>query len=274
MSASRTTMSSLNFSPQNVSKTSSPLRYMDTASAYDMWSEVYDTDGNFLQVLDTIEMKSLLPRSLQLLRSPKPWKLVDLGCGTGRSTLSLLRVPGAHVVGLELSPRMLKVACSRIDTELQLIDKNERADTVNLKIFDMIHQPDPPDCALKADAVISTLVLEHIPIDIFFQTASRILQVGGVLLVTNMHSEMGNISQAGFVDPQSGAKIRPKSYAHCIHDVVVEAKNQGFNLETDVLERGVDEAGSEVLGDRAKKWIGVLVWYGMIFRKISDGYSM
>jgi len=89
-----------------------------------------------------------------------------------------------------------------------------------------------------------------------------------------MHSEIGNISQAGFVDPKTGEKVRPKSYAHCIHDVVAEAKKQGFELEADVVERGVDEAGSEVLGGRAKKWIGVLVWYGMIFRKISHGYSV
>jgi len=247
---------------------------MDTASAYDLWSEVYDTDGNFLQGLDTIEMRTLLPSSLQSIRTAKPWKLVDLGCGTGRNTLSLLQIPSARIVGLELSPRMLKVARSRVDTELQLIDENERANTVRLELFDMIRQPNPPDCALEADAVISTLVLEHIPIDVFFKTASRILQAEGVLLVTNMHSEMGNISQAGFVDPKTGEKVRPKSYAHCIHDVVAEAKKQGFELEADVVERGVDEAGSEVLGGRAKKWIGVLVWYGMIFRKISHGYSV
>jgi SAM-dependent methyltransferase len=273
LSPASATMSFLNLHQQDASKTPSSFRYMDTASAYDLWSEVYDTDGNFLQGLDTIEMKTLLPSSLQLIRTPKPWKLVDLGCGTGRNTLSLLRIPGSSVVGLELSSRMLKVARSRVDTELQLMDRNKRAETVNLELFDMIQQPNPPYCALGADAIISTLVLEHIPTEVFFKTASRILQTDGVLLVTNMHSEMGNISQAGFVDPKTGEKVRPKSYAHCIHDVVAEAKKQGFKLEADVLERGVDEAGSEVLGGRAKKWIGVLVWYGMIFRKTSDGHS-
>lgn len=244
---------------------------MDTASAYDIWSEVYDTDDNFLQALDTIEMKTLLPSLLQQIRTPKPWKLVDLGCGTGRNTLSLLQVPGASIVGLELSPKMLQVARSRVDMELQQIDKKERARSVHLELFDMIQQPHPPDCAIQADAIISTLVLEHIPTDIFFKTASRILKADGVLLVTNMHSVMGNISQAGFVDVKTGEKVRPKSYAHSVEDVVTEAKQQGFELEGDVLERGVDEAGSKVLGGRAKKWIGVMVWYGMVFRNINDG---
>lgn len=244
---------------------------MDTASAYDLWSEVYDTDGNFLQALDTIEMKTLLPTLLKQIRLPKPWKLVDLGCGTGRNTLSLLRNPTSNIVGLELSPKMLEVACSRVDRELEGIEEEERARSVELELFDMIRQPHPPDCATEAEAVMSTLVLEHIPLDVFFKTVSQILKIGGVLLVTNMHSQMGKISQAGFVDPKSGKKIRPMSYAHTTDDVVTEARKQGFELEGDVLERGVTEASSSGLGGRAKKWIGVMVWYGMIFRKIRGG---
>jgi cyclopropane fatty-acyl-phospholipid synthase-like methyltransferase len=240
---------------------------MDTASAYDLWSEVYDSDGNFLQALDTIEMKTLLPQLLHQIQSPKPWKLVDLGCGTGRNTLSLLPIQDATIIGLELSSKMLKVARSRIDQELEQIGKDHHARSVNLEVFDMIQQPQPPPSATEADAVISTLVLEHIPTDVFFQTAAQLLKTNGVLLITNMHSEMGNVSQAGFVDPKTGEKIRPKSYAHSIEDVVTEARRQGFELEGDILERSVDEAGSGAFGGRAKKWIGVTVWYGMVFRK-------
>jgi cyclopropane fatty-acyl-phospholipid synthase-like methyltransferase len=263
-------MSSLNPPSRNPSKTPSTVRYLDTASAYDLWSEVYDTDGNFLQALDTIEMKTLLPKALESVRSPKPWKLVDLGCGTGRNTLSLLRNPGATVVGLELSPKMLEVARSRIDQGLEQTKSPERAGKVELEVFDMIQEPDPPSSALNADAVISTLVLEHVPVEVFFSKASQILKPDGVFLITNMHSEMGNISQAGFVDPKTGEKVRPQSYAHRVGEVVAEARKQGFELEGDVLERSVDEAGSKALGERAKKWIGVMVWYAMVFRKTSE----
>jgi SAM-dependent methyltransferase len=260
-------MSSLNSPPHGASKTPSPVRYIDTASAYDLWSEVYDNDGNFLQALDTIEMKTLLPQFLQRIQSPKPWKLVDLGCGTGRNTLSLLRIQGATIIGLELSLKMLQVARSRVDQELEQIGKDDQARSVRLELFDMIQQPHPPPSAMEADAIISTLVLEHIPTDVFFKTTAQILRTNGVLLITNMHSEMGNISQAGFVYPKTGEKIRPKSYAYSVETVVTEARKQGFELEGDVLERGVDEAGSGAFGSRAKKWIGVMVWYGMAFRK-------
>ncbi len=241
---------------------------MDTASAYDLWSQVYDNDGNFLQALDTIEMESLLPRFLHQIQTPKPWKIVDLGCGTGRNTLSLLKLPAASIVGLELSPKMLEVAYARVEKELEQLHNGERCRSVELRLFDMIQEPHPPDCAMESDAIVSTLVLEHIPTETFFKMTSQILKPGGVLLVTNMHSDMGNISQAGFVDPKSGEKIRPKSYAHNVENVFTEAKKQGFALEGDVLERGVDEASIAVLGGRAKKWIGIMVWHGMLFRKV------
>jgi cyclopropane fatty-acyl-phospholipid synthase-like methyltransferase len=243
---------------------------MDTATAYDLWSEVYDTDGNFLQALDTIEMETLLPTFLKQIRSPKPWKLVDLGCGTGRNTLLLLQVAESSIVGLELSSKMLEIARSRVDDTLNQFEEGERPRRVKIEEFDMVQQSQPPDSALEADAVISTLVLEHVPTDVFFRTASRMLKTDGLFLVTNMHSEMGNISQAGFVDPKTGEKIRPKSYAHRVEDVVAEAEKHSFRLEGDVLERAVDEEGSKALGHRAKKWIGVTVWFGMIFRKVES----
>lgn len=264
-------MSCLNPSAHVASKIPLPVRYMDTAAAYNLWSEVYDTDGNFLQALDTILMRSLLPQFLQQVHSSKPWRLVDLGCGTGRNTVSLLQISGANIVGLDFSPSMLDIARSRLNEELRKIPENRGAASVKLETFDIIQHTNLPRAAVGADAVISTLVLEHIPVHIFFQTASDLLKADGMLLVTNMHSDMGNISQAGFIDPMSGGKIRPKSYAHTIEVVAAEAKNKGFVLQGDFLEREVDEAGSATLGDRAKKWVGVKVWYGMMFRKIGDG---
>lgn len=229
------------------------VRYLDTTAAYDLWAEVYDTDGNFLQALDSIEMKLMLPNLLAHISAPQPWTLVDLGCGTGRNTAALLAVPDARVVGLDASPNMLQIARSRLESE-RLI----------LEVFDLLTSPPP---VLQADAVISTLVLEHVPIAIFFQAAAAVLRVGGKLLVTNMHAQMGGISQAGFVDPKTGDKIRPKSYAHQLGDVVAGAKECGLEVIGEPLERSIDAAMSEKLGPRAKKWIGVTVWFGVMFSK-------
>lgn len=231
------------------------VRYLDTTAAYDLWAKVYDTDGNFLQALDSIEMKSLLPDFLAQISAPQPWTLVDLGCGTGRNTAALLAVPEATVVGLDASPQMLKVARSRLGS-----------DRLRLDVFDLL--ADSPQ-AMEAHAVISTLVLEHIPIDTFFQAATAMLRAGGKLLVTNMHAEMGGISQAGFVDPSTGEKIRPVSYAHRLEDVISGAQKYGFEVIGEPLERSVDVAMSERLGPRAKKWVGVTVWFGIMFSKMN-----
>lgn len=246
-----------------------PIRILDPTTAYDLWSEVYDNDGNFLQALDTIEMRSLLPKMLsQISSSCPPSKIVDLGCGTGRNMTRLLDMPGSMVVGLDASPKMLKIARSRVDEHMARISRaSEAAQGARLEIYNMLGSCHIPSCALNADALISTLVLEHIPLSIFFEKASELLKPEGLALVTNMHSDMGAISQAGFVDPKSGEKVRTQSLTHRLDDVVAEARRQGFEVVGEILERAVDEKMSELLGVRARKWIGVTVWFGICFRK-------
>ena len=82
-----------------------------------------------------------------------------------------------------------------------------------------------------------------------------------------MHAEMGSMSQAGFVDPESGEKVRPVSYAHKIEDVVAEARKFGIKVVGDVKEVAVAAEMVEKLGRRAKKWVGIRCWFGVIFRK-------
>ncbi|MCJ1457620.1 hypothetical protein MMC28_007988 [Mycoblastus sanguinarius] len=255
--------------PASTSKEQLPIRYLDPITAYDLWSEVYDTDGNFLQALDTIEMRALLPNMLSQISKSPPWKLVDLGCGTGRNTLQLLKVPGSTVVGLDSSLRMLEIAKSNIHARLTTLRGTSGvAKQASVELHNILDDSSLPAGALYADAVISTLVLEHVPIPTFFQAVSQILKPDGLLLVTNMHSDMGKISQAGFVDPKTEEKVRTQSFAHRLEDLIAEAKKQGFEVVGKVLERGVDEEMSETLGARAKKWIGVMVWFGVCFRRV------
>lgn len=243
---------------ENSTEDGTAIRYLDTASTYDLWAQHYDNDGNFLTALDSSEMVTLLPQLLSLIKTPKPWKLVDLGCGTGRNTLRLLDVPETKIVALDLSPKMLDVARQRVR-------KAQPSSTVGFEVYDMLAAPSPPAAALGAAAVISTLVVEHIPLPVFFKTAGAILLPGGLLLLTNMHSDMGKMTQAGFVDPVTGDKIRPTSYAHSVEEVVSEAERQGFEVVVPFKERALRE---EDVSSRGSKYVGVRVWYGGILRKI------
>ncbi len=56
-----------------------------------------------------------------------------------------------------------------------------------------------------------------------------------------MHSELGSISQAGFVDPKTGDKVRPKSYPHTIQQILDESSRYGFTVAEAFQERAVDE---------------------------------
>ncbi|KAI1760401.1 S-adenosyl-L-methionine-dependent methyltransferase [Hypoxylon sp. FL1150] len=252
----------------------SSIRYLPTNEAYDRWAAVYDTDGNFLQALDTIELKTLFPQFLLSITSPKPWRIVDLGCGTGRNTALLLTVPQiAEAIALDSSKGMLEVARSRLRRSDVGADPPD-SPKLRLEVFDMLTSPSPPTSARQADGVISTLVVEHVPLSVFFSQVSQILKPGGVLLLTNMHAHMGGISQAGFVDTDTGEKIRPTSYAHTVADTVGEARKWGLEVENGgrkdaggIMERVVDEDMVEKLGPRSKKWIGVTVWLGGLFRK-------
>lgn len=249
------------------------IKYLSTAEAYDLWSKVYDTDGNFLQALDTIEMKLLLPQTVEIIKETKVVQTdkiiaVDLGCGTGRNTLQLLDAELiTDVIGLELSPKMMSIAQEACQAKMSQTGKSKR---LKFAVYDMIGAKSvPPPIVKDVDLVVSTLVLEHIPLDVFFTTCANMLKPGGILLMTNMHSEMGNISQAGFVDLETGDKIRPTSYAHTVEDTIEVAKKVGLEIvgRDRIKEVAIDDALAEKLGQRGKKWIGVTVWFGGIWRK-------
>lgn len=255
------------------------IRYLPTNEAYDRWAEVYDSDGNFLQALDDIELKTLFPRFLAAIQSPKPWRLLDLGCGTGRNTALLLGVhSAAEVIALDASKGMLDVARTRLLTTSRSASAKNMP--LRLELFDMLATEPLAVDPGSVDGIISTLVLEHVPLEIFFAHAARLLRPGGVLLLTNMHAQMGAVSQAGFVDAATGEKIRPRgSFAHAIEDVVREAGKCGFEVESggaeDVKEGGVGFLERVVTGDlveslgpRSRKWVGVKCWFGGVLRKM------
>lgn len=268
------------------------IRYMDTATAYDLWSEVYDTDGNFLQALDTIEMEEMLPHALSLLSTSPPAsntsgvsnmkgiKVIDLGCGTGRNTVKLLDHANliSEIVAVDLSPKMLEIARQRCLTMLESngdggsntspsISSKPAIPTLTFSTYDMINQRTPPASFTRANFVISTLVLEHIPLPTFFRIVSSFLTPGGMLLLTNMHAKMGQISQAGFVDPKTGDKIRPVSYAHRTDETIAEAEKWGLDVIGGVKQVKMTGEMVRELGVRSEKWIGVDVWFGGIWKK-------
>jgi SAM-dependent methyltransferase len=233
---------------------------------------VYDIDGNILQSIDDLLLPGLLDEAIALYSPSSPIVVTEVGCGTGRNTVKLLSVPQSKaeisaVNALDLSPQMLDIAksrCSILDTQ--------SACATSFYIFDALssdHSRNVEQLRGKADVVISTLVLEHLPIDVFFQTCASFLKLNGLVILTNMHAEMGKRSQAGFLDTEGDMKVQGESFNYEIEQVVFAGRKAGFEIVGDGMkERGIedDDVQGGVVGERGRKWVGCKVWFGGIFK--------
>ena len=232
---------------------------------------MYDTDNNFLQALDTHELHTLLPRFLSSL--PVSPRIVDLGCGTGRNTARLLSVHGARIVGLDASAKMLERAKERCRIQAEGQGGGCRgASSVDYEVFDLLDQGgDVPAGVIGVDAVISTLVLEHVPLEIFFACVAKMLRHGGRCLVTNMHADMGKMGgAAGFKLKDVEGKIRMVSLLHEVEDVVGVARQMGLELKGELAEVKVEENMVTNLGERSRKFVGGKVWFAGEFERVKE----
>lgn len=105
--------------------------------------------------------------------------VVDLGCGTG-DLLPLLRQRADHVIGVEKSEQMLKLARQHYSHEKSQID---------IRVGELEHLPLRDG---EADAALTNMVLHHLPEpQKAFQEAFRILRPGGIFLIIELlpHSQ-------------------------------------------------------------------------------------
>ncbi|KAK6339563.1 hypothetical protein TWF718_008964 [Orbilia javanica] len=249
---------------------SSPL-HLPTSQAYDLWSEVYDTDGNVLQQLDDIYISTTLPG----LITPN-CTVVELGCGTGRNTLKLVEMGAGKVLAIDNSRGMLEKLSEKLGGEGEgrvetfEVDLNTfSSDGVGITTHDGAAEFRKSLRDKEVSGIVSTLVLEHLHLRTFFSLAASILPPDGWLLLTNMHWDMGVISSAGFLDPTTGKKVKPVSINHNKREILEEAGKWGFVVEGEMKEEGIrDLEHAKGFGRRAEKWVGVLMHVGVVFRRI------
>ncbi|WP_346291485.1 class I SAM-dependent methyltransferase [Sphaerothrix gracilis] len=105
----------------------------------------------------------------------KPRRILDLGCGTGSTTLLLKQAfPEAEVVGLDLSPYMLKVAADKAQTQaLDITFTHGQAEATEFP-------------AASFDLVTASLLFHETPPAVsqqILQEAFRLLTAGGEVLI-------------------------------------------------------------------------------------------
>ncbi len=225
--------------------------------------------GITIQTLNNDELVTFLPEFLSLLGAQQPsastsdhqLRIVDFGCGTGRNTFKLLGVSHVTIVGLDASPRMLDIARVRY---AQIPDEQKNVQVV-LEVYDALAAAEAPACARKANGVISTCVMQHLPLEAFFDSVKAMVLPGGYVLITDSHPDLNNLVQIKYTDPQTGEKLWGTSYVHEIATTIETAARWGFDLVGSVRERN----GSEnMVGALAGNWAAVS-WYGMVLRRRS-----
>ncbi|KAL4744380.1 hypothetical protein BDW72DRAFT_199653 [Aspergillus terricola var. indicus] len=210
-----------------------------------------------MQGLGDTELETLLPKFVSLLlqshSSASPLKVVDFGCGTGRNTLKLIAMlPGAKVVGLDATPALLEVAEKRCNEAYASLPDNLRPSGLSFK------------------GLISTLVLEHLPLADFFRMCSSIVVPGGYLLVTNTHEELAGIAHGSIVEPEPGAKLWSESHLHANEAVKNGGRKWGFDLVE--VQEGVPE-DPDMVGAMRGHWDGVKCWKMIISSDHSLDYN-
>ncbi|NJL87752.1 MAG: methyltransferase domain-containing protein [Leptolyngbyaceae cyanobacterium SM1_1_3] len=105
----------------------------------------------------------------------KPRRILDLGCGTGSTTLLLKQAfPEAEVIGVDLSPYMLKVAEDKAQRQgLEIAFIHGQAETTGLP-------------AASFDLVTASLLFHETPPQVserILQEALRLLTSGGEVLI-------------------------------------------------------------------------------------------
>ena len=125
----------------------------------------------------------------------------------------------------------------------------------------------------SADAIISTLVIEHIvSLGRFFQQIFRLLKKNesSWVFMTAMHPNMYRAgSQAGFIVNQiTGEKLCGTSFDHSIEEIIDAARRTNLIL-VNYIEKGVKtDEDIDQFGSRAKKWQGVNIHASFLFKLI------
>ncbi len=119
-------------------------------------------------------------------------RIIDLGCGTGNASLAVQEKLSARIFLVDGSQEMMDIARGKIDKAAQ----------VGYKVADISQEGWDDGLAREEyDAIISTLVLEHLPFDRYravIKECFRLLQPGGWLIAAEGYAEEGSDMQEWF----------------------------------------------------------------------------
>jgi ubiquinone/menaquinone biosynthesis C-methylase UbiE len=189
-----------------------------TVSCYDAHATAYDT-YQFAVVPGYPVMLDLAADACKRYLVPEA-KMIDLGCGTGNASLAVLKRIPAKVFLIDGSQRMVNLAVDRLS-------RFNSGSLLGSRVADLSREDwDHGLADEKYDAVVSTLVLEHLPFDCYKATIAkcfRLLNPGGWLLAAEGYMEEDSDMQEWFFEEM---EVRRQGLDRELSDYVASLRNE------------------------------------------------
>jgi ubiquinone/menaquinone biosynthesis C-methylase UbiE len=182
---------------------------MEIQSAYNEWSETYDSDENLTRDLDQHLTQSHLG-------SHHFNSILEIGCGTGKNTVFLTQI-GTSVHAVDFSQGMIEKAKKKV-----------RKQNVSFSMMDITNHWDFDNGSF--DLIVCNLVLEHIKaLEHVFAEAMRTLQTKGTFFINELHPfRQYDGKKARFY--RKDEKIEVDAFIHHVSDFLGVAASTGFSL--------------------------------------------
>jgi ubiquinone/menaquinone biosynthesis C-methylase UbiE len=184
----------------------------DVLDGYARWAPVYERPNPLVMVEEPVVRAALDAW-------PRPRRVLDAACGTGRHA-EYLTALGHTVTGLDVSPDMLALARRRVP---------------GARLVEAPLAPLPFEDA-EFDAAVCALALSHVadPSDAIAELA-RVVRPGGPVVVSDFHPFMVLIGGQGGFRTEDGTPGFVTSYAHLTGATLAAFARAGLTV------RGCDE---------------------------------
>lgn len=182
---------------------------MNIDKAYNIWADQYDTNSNKTRDLDT---KS----TIETLNKFEFSSVIELGCGTGKNTIFLLK-KADEIIGLDFAQEMLNKAKNKIKDERVEFRKADLTAEWNIENN-------------YADLITCSLVLEHIEnLNFVFNQANKKLKNGGLFFISELHPFKQYSGSKAKFEAENGTQ-ELETYVHHISEYLEVANENGFEL--------------------------------------------
>ncbi len=174
-----------------------------TVSCYDDHARAYDAyQSAVVPCYD--DMLDLVAKTCQRYLGKSPG-ILDLGCGTGNASVAVLKKIPARVYLIDGSSRMVETAREKIDLE-------SPGSVVGYRVADLSKASWNEGLGLaEYDAIVSTLVLEHLPFDSYrrvLDSCYRLLKPGGWLIAVEGYEEEDSDMLQWFNEEMDSRRVR------------------------------------------------------------------